>query len=708
MPRWQRRARLALAVVFVGVIAAVLLVMRQRVPQAPPAVERLDPKAVSETRGGDVIQLKGERRDIRVEFANQISYEDGRTKLVAFKATIENRGGRSYVISGQEAWVGAEQSSYDVRGGVALRTSDGLVATTDHATFTEMEGILRGRGPVKFERGNMSGSGVGFTYDRQQDALWLLDKAIIRFAAAGKNAAMEVTAGTGGYSRQQRYARFERAVRMTRDNQVIEADTSTIFLQTQVDEPDRIELRGGSRITHRRSADDLSSFGGQAGGGSLGSLQSMQARDINLDYAPDGRTLEQSVLAGQSTIQLAKADGSTGQQLSAEFIDLSLAPDGAVTRLASRERVRMTLPSAADTPARVITSATLNATGESGKGLTATTFEGGAEFREASSRGGGSRVARAQTIKAQLGTNGTVDSAEFLTGFTFEDGRLKATSTDARYQVTKGVLTLASAKGSPDPHVEDERVTIDAPALEVTLSPRTMNASKGVRTVLSAGRRQQGERGTTLLKDNEPVNVSANELSFDEQAGRGEYTGKAVLFQGATSIKADSITLDDKQGDLTATGSVIAVLPIAGKTSKEGPSTSTGRAGEFRFLDAKRLAVFSKEAQLEGVQGNLHADRIELHLAPKDNTLDRLEAEGGTVRVVIEKREATGTQLTYLPADEQYKLVGSPVKLIESCRETTGRTLVFFRSSDKLEVDGNQEQRVQSKGNANCPESPRD
>jgi lipopolysaccharide transport protein LptA len=693
MPRWQRRARLALAVVFVGVIAVVLLVMRQRVPQAPSAaVERLDPKAVAETRGGDVIQLKGERRDIRVEFANQISYEDGRTKLVAFKATIENRGGRSYVIAGQEAWVGAEQSSYDVRGGVALRTSDGLVATTDHATFTEMEGILRGRGPVNFQRDNMSGSGVGFTYDRQHDALWLLDKAVIRFAAAGNKPAMEVTAGTAGYSRQQRYARFERAVRMTRDSQVIEANAATIFLHAQVDEPDRIELRGGSRII---------------GGGSLGSLQSMQARDINLDYAPDGRTLEQSTLAGDSSVNVRTAAASADQQLSAEFIDLSLAPDGAVTRLASRERVRMTLPSAADTPARVITSATLNATGESGKGLTATTFEGGAEFREASSPAGGSRVARAQTIKAQLGANGTVDSAEFLTGFTFEDGRLKATSTDARYQVTKGVLTLTSAKGSPDPHVEDERVTIDAPALEVTLSPRTMNASKGVRTVLSAGRRQQGERGTTLLKDSEPVNISANELSFVEPTGRGEYTGKAVLFQGATSIKADSITLDDKQGDLTATGSVIAVLPIAGK-AKEGASTSTGTAGEFRFLEAKRLAVFSKEAQLEGVQGTLRADRIELHLAPKDNTLDRLEAEGGTVRVVIEKREATGTQLTYLPADEQYKLVGSPVKLIESCRETTGRTLVFFRNSDKLEVDGNEEQRVQSKGNANCPEPPRD
>jgi lipopolysaccharide transport protein LptA len=361
----------------------------------------------------------------------------------------------------------------------------------------------------------------------------------------------------------------------------------------------------------------------------------------------------------------------------------------------------MTLPAVGEVPSRVITASTLNGTGEAGKGLTTATFEGGAEFREAS------RVARARTLKAQLGENATVDRADFLTGFTFEEGKLNASSTDAKYDVTKGVLTLSSAKGSPDPHVTDERLTIDAPSVEVTLSPRTMKAGGGVRTVLSAGRRQQGERGSTLLKDTEPVNVTANELTFDEQAGSGVYTGKAALFQGTTSIKADSITVDDKQGDLIARGNVISVLPIAGKASTDGASTSTGKAAEFQFQDAKRLAVFSKEAQLDGVQGNLQADLIELRLAAKDNTLERLDARGTTVRVIVEKREATGTELTYLPVDEQYKLLGSPVKFIETCRETTGRTLTFFRASEKIIVDGNQEQRTQSKGNSNCPESSR-
>lgn len=689
MARWQRHARLALGVFLVALVTAVLVVMRQRAPQTAPApVNHLDPKAVSQTIGGEVIQLKGDKRDVQIEFSAQLTYEDKRQKLVDFKATINDRGGRSFVIRGKEAWIGADLSSYDVRGGVSLDTSDGLHATTDHAFFTEAEGILKGPGPVQFQRENMSGSGVGFTYDRQQDALWLLDKAVIRFAATTGKTGMDVTSGTAGYSRAQRYVRFERAVRMNREGQQIDADASTVFLQATIDEPDRIELRGQSRIT---------------GSGSTGSLQTMQARDINLDYAADGRTLEQAVLAGQSSILMGQKEGSAGQELSGEYIDLSLAADGSVTRLAGRDAVKVVLPVVADAPSRTITSTTLSASGEAGKGLTAMIFEGTVEYREAASEASEGRVAKAPALDARLAASGTIDSAEFRGGFTFEDGRLTATSTDAQYQVTKGVIVLSSTKGAAPPHVADSRVTIDAPAIEVTLSPRKMTASGGVGTVLSAGRRQTGERGTTLLKESEPVNIRADDLVFDEDAGKGVYTGKAWLWQGDTSIKADAITLDDRQGDLLATGNVVSVLPIAGKQTEGGTATSIGKGGEFHFEDSERRASFSKDAILDGVQGNLRAERIELFLAPKDNALDRLEAQGAPVTVIIEKREATGTKLTYQPAREEYVLVGSPVKFIESCHETSGRTLTFYKASDRILVDGNEEQRTQTKGGAKCP-----
>ncbi len=694
MTRWQRRARLVLAVVFVGAVLAVVLLMRQRAPATSLSrPERLDPKSSVEIRGGDVVQLKAERRDVRVEFANQITYEDGRTKLVAFKATVDNRGGRSFVVGGQDAWVGAERSSYDVRGGVSLLTSDGLLVTTDQATFTEAEGILKGSGPVKFQRQNMSGTGVGFTYDRQQDALWLLNQAVVKFAATQKEPPMEVVAGTAGYSRMQRYAQFERTVRMTRGAQVITAEQATMFMQAQIDEPDRIELRAGAHIT---------------GGGTMGAVQFMEARDINLDYAADGRTLEHAVLAGQSVAHLGRADGSPAQQLFAQYIDVALAADGSVTQLSSQDNVRMELLAVGTTPQRTITASSLQGTGAAGKGLTSLTFDGGTEFNEPAANGA-RRVAKGRTLKVDLGSSGAVETAIFTGGFTFAEGALRAASADCRYEVTKGVLTVSSPKEGPMPRVNDERVTIDAPSIDVTLTPRRMNAAGGVTTTFGAGRRQAGERGTTLLKDTEPVTIKADQFNYDEAEGKSTFTKGVWLLQGATSIKGDALTLDDREGNLLATGNVVSVLPIAGKAADgSAPSTSIGRANQFEFVDAKRRAIFTKNAQLDGVQGNLRADQIELVLAPEDNTLERMEAQGQTVRVLIENRQASGTRLTYLPTDEQYRLVGAPVRYIESCRETTGRTLTFFRGSDRISIDGNEEQRTQTKGNTNCPESPRD
>ena len=93
-----------------------------------------------------------------------------------------------------------------------------------------------------------------------------------------------------------------------------------VYLLPDRDEPDMIELRGNARIT---------------GGEGMGTLRSMQARDINLDYADDGRTRaarhpgrpeRDRTLAGAAAAQ-------PGQRLAAEFIDIALGPDGAVTSL---------------------------------------------------------------------------------------------------------------------------------------------------------------------------------------------------------------------------------------------------------------------------------------------------------------------------------------------------------------------------------------
>ncbi|MGE3886884.1 MAG: LptA/OstA family protein [Vicinamibacterales bacterium] len=686
---WRKRLRLGIALFGIGVAAFILFAMRPRETRVPVApIERIDPKATVETRGCDVVQLKGSTQDLRVECESQVTYEDGQTRLVGVTLTVDNRAGRNFVVTGREAKVGTNQSSFDISGDVRLEASDGLVATAGSASFVDTEGIVRAPGPVQFTRGRMAGAGIGFTFDQQRNTLWLLDQAVVRFAPEGGAGPMDVASGAAGFARGERYMRFERGVRMTRAGQIMEADESTVYLLPDRDEPDHIELRGNSRIT---------------GGEGMGALRLMRARDINLDYADDGRSLQQATLAGQSAIDLAGANQSPGQRLSGEWIDVTLGTDGSVKSLASRENVVVTLPAEKDGPARTIRAQQLNGTGAPGQGLTAMTFQEAVEFREAATGDRGARVARARRLDARLDpATGTLNEARFTGGFRFEDGPMRAGSAEAMYRVTAGTLALGGKEGNTPPSVTDDTVRIDADSIDITLSPRRMAAKGSVRSVLQPAKEKPGAaaaRRPGLLGEAEPVNIIAAGMTYDEQARKGVYTGNARLWQGNTTIQGESITLDEARGDLLASGAVVTQLALASDQAKPTGKTppTIGRAGAFKYSDEGRRAVYDTGAQFNGEQGDLHADHIELLLASGENRLDRLDARG-SVQVTLDKRSASGAALTYRPADQRYEITGAPGRFIDECNESAGRTLTFFRSSDRVIIDGNEEVRTETRG----------
>lgn len=699
---WRKRLRLGIALVGLSVAVFVVYALRPREVRTGAApLDRLDPTSTVETRGGEAIQLSGSRQDLRVEFDRQVTYGDGLTKLVGVKLMVDNRSGRNFVVTGNEAAVGTNNSSYDMTGDVTLTASDGLTATAGAASYAEAEGIVRAPGPVQFSRGRMAGAGIGFTYDEQRNIVSLLDQAVVRFAAGEGEGPMDVAAGSAGFARNDRYMRFERGVRMVRDGQIIEADEATVFLFADRDEPDHIELRGNASVT---------------GGTGMGALRAMRARDINLDYGEDGRTLERTTLAGQSSIQMANQDGSDGQRLSGEWTEVALAPDGTVTSLVSREQVSVDLPAAGDTPPRTIRSVELTASGRPGQGLTAMTFKDGVVFTESAVRGRPARTARARTLTTRLaGGSGALEEAVFAGAFRFEDGPMRAGSAEATYRIDAGTLALSGREGTTLPNVSDTALRIDADTIDITLSPRAMAASGTVKSTMqptaSADGAAPAARRPGLLGDREPVIIVSDTMTYDEQARRGVYTGQARLLQGDTQIVSDTITLDEARGDLQASGKVRTTLVLTPEdgAAAGGSKTTIVVASTFQYADETRRAIYETrapdtQARMIGEQGDLRANHIELALARDENALDRLEARGG-VTAVIGARTATGQELTYLPADERYVIVGSPVKYVDECNESAGKTLTFYRSSDRVTIDGNQEVRTETRG-GKCSGTP--
>ena len=696
MSRWQRHARWALAIVAISVIGVVAYTIRPRETVAPPPqITRINPNSKFEVRDCDAVQFKGERQNIRVECASQTVNQQNEMTLHGVTIHVDNRSGRNYIVTGKQAFIGQNNSSFDVQGDVVLKTSDGLEAKSQRAVYADAEKIVRVPGDVSFTRGRMTGSGVGFTFDEQRDMMSILDKADVKFAKEGDQGPMAFTSGVFTYARKDRYMRFEKTMHMEREGQIIDSDSALVNLFADRDEPDRVELRNGSKVT---------------GTANTSALKSMSARDINLDYGDDGRTLQNATLAGDGELQVASKGSSAAQKLAGDFMDIGLEPDGSVRSLSTRDRVVVTLPATKDTAARTIKSNALSAAGTA-QGLRNMNFSEGVEYREPGPKGQGGKTIRSKTLDASLDpASGVLQDAHFVTSVDFSDAPLHATGSDARYNVAKGTLSLS---GTPDPHIDTDTLTIDAVTIDVTLDPRTMNAKGNVRsTLLPAKKSATTEtKRPALLEDNQPVNILAESLTYDEAKHRADYAGKntlITLIQGDTTIRANTLTVDEAKGDLTANGKVITTLAIANKKAAPGEKIKpmVARADTFTYADQTRLATYTTGAQLDGEQGNLSATKLDLQLAKAENTLEKLEANGA-VTAIVDKRTVTGTNLIYSPSDDKYLVHGAPVKMTDAeCKETSGKTLTFWKASDRVLVDGNNEVRVLTKGGGKCTSPP--
>ena len=702
MTRWQRRARLFIAAF--GVVFAVFVAWQfkgRRAPTVAPAPVRTDPGAVVEMTGGDFLKFNLSHEDVRVKSQRQVIQADGSSTLSGVTTTFDERNGtRTFTITSKEGRIGKGESAVLLDGAVRLEGSDGMVVLTEHATYSDSDATVRASGPVEYTRGNMSGHGVGMTWDKTRDILSILDQAIVHITPDEHGAgATDVISGTADFARRDKYMRFVRSVRIERTGQHIEAETVIATLTADGKKISMVELHDGARITTPNAAP--------------GGLQSLAGHDMNLKYREDGEALEHALVTGDGLIQLAGEAGKAGRQIAAKTLDIALAPDGTTpTALTGQEAVQLTFPPEAGTPGRIIRAATLEAKGEAGKGLTRALFTGSVVFRENGS--GVDRVATASTLDLAMKPGmSSIEDAKFAHAVHFEEGTMAAVAAAARYDLDKGTLALSGSEaGAAVPHVVNQAIVVDATSIDVTLTGPKVKAEGNVKSELKPAAKgtKPGDAGNdikmpTMLKQDQPVHVIAATLDYDGTTSKGTYTGNAVLFQADTSIKGETIIVDDKLGNLAASGNVASttVLDSVNKDKQKERAHTTATAKDLKYDDATRRLTYTGDAHMNGPDGDMIASRIELFLKPSGDELERAEGyEKLTLRE--QNRETTGNSMVYTTADEKYVIVGAPVKIIDECqRETTGRTLTFIKSTDNIVVDGNAQIRTQTKGgNGKC------
>jgi lipopolysaccharide transport protein LptA len=383
------------------------------------------------------------------------------------------------------------------------------------------------------------------------------------------------------------------------------------------------------------------------------------------------------------------------------------------TSLTARDSVSVTLPGEQGGATRTITSQTLDGTGDGKQGLTGAHFTGNVQFAE--NGNGIDRAARSAVMDAAMAPGfGEIEDATFTRGVRFADGTMFATAASARYAIKRGVVELTGSEpGSPAPHVINEQIAVDATRIDVTLEGPLMKAAGAVKSVLApkkSGADSNAAHMPSMLKQDQPVNVTADALQYDGPASHAVYTGRALLWQGETSIKGAAITIDNTTGDLAAAGPVTTATLLEQEDGKGGTEkvSSVGNSKDFAYTDTQRRATYTGDAHLTGPQGDMTSPKIELFLKSTGDgdEVDRAEGYDGVTLRGSDGRKTVGTRLTYFGEDQRYLVTGTPVTITDACgRETTGRTLTFFRATDRIVVDGNEQVRTQTKNNtkSNCP-----
>ena len=702
MAFWRHPLRFGLALLVAGVGAAVLLNLRERAePVQAVVVKRTDPDAIIQTRGSEIVQADALGDNIRVVAGSQMTYAGGGLRMAdGVEVTVAEREGRDgFVLRSASATVDADETELALSGGVQLIAGGDLEASTAAAQYSEADGVVRMPEAATFVRGDMQASAASAAYERTADRLQLLDGASVVLGGAG-DTRTTMGAETATVAQREGFMNFDGGVSIAAGSLTMEAPQARAELV-----PDT------SQITALALSDGVQVAGGEAG---AGQLRTMEAADIELAYGDGGAALERADLTGGARLALAGADADTGTEIAAASMEIMFGADGsAISSLAAHDDVTLELPAQGTSPARHIDADALDVEGLSGDSPEEARFEGGVEYREQGRPGVEARVARAELLEATLGGGlSSLEAATFRGGVTFEDGDVVGQGDEARYLIADEAVELVpAAEDGRTPEVVYTGGTVRAGTIRVGFVGPQIGAQGTVESVLRPTAGEDGNAEYPGLLAVEPVLVTANQLTYDGAEQLVMYAGGAHLWQGDTAFRGGMLVLDEATGNLLLDGAVettFAITRLDRETEEPETSLSTGAAESMRYEKDLHRVTYMTGARLDGPQGDLQAERIQVQLQADDVTLDRVTATG-SVTLLVPGRIVSGDKLVYHDEAGRYEMEGRPVRFVEvagdeeGCRETLGRTLTFFASVDDISVDGQYQSRTATASGA-CPE----
>ena len=199
--------------------------------------------------------------------------------------------------------------------------------------------------------------------------------------------------------------------------------------------------------------------------------------------------------------------------------------------------------------------------------------------------------AESDTANVSFAASGEIASLE-LAGNVRTEGDGKSAKADRIVQVPSRNLWILTGAPGGSATAESEGSRVSAERIEMDRARKTLDATGNARAVFVPGKSKDRSAPTLVGDSSRPTFGKAARMVFDDTGRVATLSGGGTLWQGASSLFGDDITLNDSERMLVAVGhtrTVVSPEPGAAAREKE-PTVVTARRVVYR--DVEGVATF--------------------------------------------------------------------------------------------------------------------
>lgn len=297
--------------------------------------------------------------------------------------------------------------------------------------------------------------------------------------------------------------------------------------------------------------------------------------------------------------------------------------------------------------------------------------------------------AESESADVTFSSSGEVASLE-LTGNVRTSGSGRSARASRAVDVPSRGLWILTGDEGASASVESEGSRVSASRIEMDRTHRTLDARGNARAVFVPGKSK--ESVPTLVGDSSrPIFGKAARMVFDDVGRVATLSGGATLWQDASSLLGDDITLNDTQRTLVAVGHTRTVVsPEAGtgdatRRTDQAPTVVTARRVIYR--DAEGNALFEGSVVVTRGSWRASTQKATATLGP-DRRIERVEMTGDvSLADSAAGRTGKADRAVDSPREDKTVLQGAPAWVTDAeGNRVSGATLTITQRGRNVEV----------------------